>query len=126
METPNRQAILGGILVLFGILFFLRALGLLDTDNILFSIRMYPLYAAVAFFVAKQNKIAYVCLALSVIAWFDKIYFYLDCYFKYLWPLALVVLGVLLISGKLNFKKSKEVARKEDKEDYDKGGSFDL
>lgn len=126
MDSSNRQTILGGMLVIFGILFFLRALGILDTDNILFSPRMYPLYAAAAFFVGKQNNIAYVCLGLSVIAWFDKIYFYLSSYFKYIWPLALVVLGVLLITGKLNFKKSKEVARREDKGDYDKGGSFNL
>ncbi len=125
METPNRQAILGGILVLFGLLFFLRAADVIEADNILLSPRMYPLYAALAFYIGKQNKIAVVCLGLSVIAWFDKIYYYLSSYFKFIWPLALVVLGVLLITGVVNFKKLKD-KKEEDSEDEGNGGSFSL
>lgn len=125
METPNRQAILGGILVLFGLLFFLRAADVIEADNILLSPRMYPLYAALAFYIGKQNKIAVVCLGLSVIAWFDKIYYYLSSYFKFIWPLALVVFGVLLITGVVNFKKLKE-KKEEDSEDEGNGGSFSL
>lgn len=125
METPNRQAILGGILVLFGLLFFLRAADVIEADNILLSPRMYPLYAALAFYIGKQNKIAVVCLGLSVIAWFDKIYYYLSSYFKFIWPLALVVFGVLLITGVVNFKKLKD-KKEEDSEDEGNGGSFSL
>lgn len=114
METPNRQTIFGGVLVLFGLLFFLRAMGVIDEDNILLSPKMYPLYAAAACFAGKQNKWAIGCLCLSALVWFDDLYYLFNSSFKYIWPLALVVVGALLISGKLNLKALKE--KKEEKE----------
>ena len=108
METPNRQTVLGGVLILFGLLFSLRAFDVIDSDNILLSVRMYPLYAAAAFYIGKETRYAIACLALAAIMWFDEIYRLFSHHMKYLWPLALIILGVLLITGKVNIKKLSE------------------
>lgn len=114
METPNRQAILGGVLVLFGALFSLRAFDVIDADNVLLSFRMYPLYAAAAFYIGKEKKIAIGCLILAAIMWFDEIYTLFAHHLKYLWPLALIVFGVLLMTGKINIKKLSEKNEQEE------------
>ncbi len=122
MEAPNRQSILGGVLILFGVLFSLRAFDVIDSDNILLSVRMYPLYAAVAFYIGKENRYAIACLALAAIMWFDEIYRLFSHHMKYLWPLALIIFGVLLITGKINIKKLSDRRKKDqgtDEQDKD-------
>lgn len=102
-------------------------MGVIDADNILLSPKMYPLYAAAVFFVAKQNNYAIGCLILSGVVWFEDIYRLLNEQFKIIWPLALVVVGVLLVSGKLNSKNKRlnENNRKEEENEGD-GKPFKL
>ncbi len=121
METPKRNSVIGLSLVFFGIIFFLRAMGVIDADNVLLSPKMYPVYAAAIFFVSKQNNYAIGCLILSVVVWFEDIYRLLNQQFNIIWPLALVAVGVLLLSGKLNSKTKKlnENNRKEEENEGD-------
>lgn len=127
METPKKSSVIGTSLILFGVIFFLRAMGVIDADNVLLSPKMYPLYAAAVFFVAKQNNYAIGCLILSGVVWFEDIYRLLNEQFKIIWPLALVVVGVLLVSGKLNSKNKRlnENNRKEEENEGD-GKPFKL
>lgn len=119
MDKLQKHSVIGVVLVLIGLVFFLRALGIVASDSILLSPKMYTLYAAGAFFLSKHNNYAIGCLLLSVIVWFEDLYGLVSDNFKYLWPLLFVVVGVLILSGKLPRKKSKDNSEENDGEEKD-------
>ncbi|MBR5973477.1 MAG: hypothetical protein IK017_12615 [Paludibacteraceae bacterium] len=111
-EHKDRKILFGITLVLFGVLFLLKELNVISSDNILLDFKMFPIYLTVIFLYGKDTKVASIFGIIALILWIPELAEFIGDFAHLLWPLLLIGLGVLLI---VSVKKKKE-AETEEKE----------
>lgn len=112
-EHKDRKILIGITLVLFGVLFLLKELNVISSNNILLDFKMFPIYLAAIFLYGKETKIASIFGIIALILWIPELAGFIGDFAHLLWPLLLIGLGVLLI---VSVKKKKEAELEEKKE----------
>ncbi|MBR0503022.1 MAG: hypothetical protein IJJ77_07240 [Paludibacteraceae bacterium] len=109
-EHKDRKILIGITLVLFGVLFLLKELNVISSNNILLDFKMFPIYLAAIFLYGKETKIASIFGIIALILWIPELAGFIGDFAHLLWPLLLIGLGVLLI---VSVKKKKEAESEE-------------
>jgi hypothetical protein len=111
MRELDKKTLIGASCILCGVLYFLKELNIFCSDWLLLDPKMYPIYLAVIFFYGKQKEFFIVSAVVSIIVWFDSFINLMEGYTNLIWPIAIVIIGVLLLFSSKGFKKNN---RKED------------
>ena len=109
-EHKDRKMLFGITLVLIGVLFLLKELNIISSNNILLDFKMFPIYLAAIFLYGKDTKVASIFGIIALILWIPELAEFIGDFAHLLWPLLLIGLGVLLI---VSVKKKKEAELKE-------------
>ena len=109
-EHKDRKILFGITLVLIGVLFLLKELNIISSNNILLDFKMFPIYLAAIFLYGKDTKVASIFGIIALILWIPELAEFIGDFAHLLWPLLLIGLGVLLI---VSVKKKKEAELKE-------------
>ncbi len=95
-------------LLVFGVLFLVRQLNILPetVTDLIFNFKNYPLILGVIFLIAYKNKTAgIVLIAVSVLFRLSEIIRLTQHVSDFIWPVLLIVAGVLVIFSNNNGKK---------------------
>ncbi|HOI27709.1 MAG: hypothetical protein M0P12_04045 [Paludibacteraceae bacterium] len=89
----------GVTLIFFGLLFLIKELHVLPAGlaEEAFSLRNFPLYAGIIFLATKSYKASIIFFAVAIILRLDQIIDLTRSLSHYIWPLLLVVAGVILL-----------------------------
>ncbi len=107
LEKKDRRFLCGIAFVFFGILLFLKELGILSADGIILDPKSFPIYLALIFLYGKETKIAAVLGAVGLLLWFPTIAEYIHGFANLIWPVMLIGIGAFLIVN-VNKKGLKE------------------
>jgi hypothetical protein len=106
MKAWSNKVTWGIILVFFGILFFIKEIGIVSGSwNEIFNVKNYPIYAGVIFLLGRNLKVAVVLFVLAVLLRFGQIVGLVHGFSQYIWSLLLIIVGLLLILSKKIWKK---------------------
>lgn len=105
-------------LLVFGILFLLRQLGVFspEMDDLIFDLRNILLLIGIIFLITYRNKsIGAVLLAVWVLFYLKDIIIWSRNLSEFIWPLLLIAAGGLLLYNSLQTKKdTTEISKKDD------------
>ena len=66
---------------------------------IIFDPKIYPLYISAIFFLGRQRDIALLSFIVGVVVLFPKLVDLMDNYSDLIWPVIIIVIGVILVFG---------------------------
>jgi len=95
-------------LLLFGVMFLLRQMGLFphEASEIIFDFKNFPLIIGVIFLIWHKNKsIGLVLLVVGMLLRLQDIIHWTQSLSEYVWPLLLIIAGVILLFGAMKGKK---------------------
>ena len=101
METSNKKA-WGIVLILFGVIFFLKTVGLFGEDCELYDIKNFPVYAGLVFLATRNFKVGALLCGIGALLRLDQIIDLTKDMSQFTWPLLLVLAGALLFFSKNN------------------------
>ncbi len=106
METSNKKA-WGIVLILFGVIFFLKTVGLFGENCELYNIKNFPVYAGLVFLATRNFKVGVLLCGIGALLRLDQIIELTKDMSQFIWPLLLVLAGALLFFSKNNKNESK-------------------
>lgn len=101
MKKDSRLA-WGVTLLLFGILFLIKQLGVLSSNvaDILYDVRNYPIFIGVIFLICYKNKsVGWILLLVGLLLRVNDIVKLTSQWSNYIWPALLIIAGVILVFG---------------------------
>ncbi|NDV46963.1 hypothetical protein D0T49_07875 [Paludibacter sp. 221] len=101
MKKDSRLA-WGVTLLLFGILFLLKQLGIVPANvaGVLYDVRNYPIFIGVIFLICYRNKsVGWILLLVGVLLRISDIIKLTSQWSNFIWPVLLIVAGVILVFG---------------------------
>ncbi len=101
MRKDSRLA-WGVTLLLFGILFLLKQLGVFSPEvaSIIYNSKNYPVYIGVIFLICYSNKsVGLILLGIGLLLRLSDIIKFTAEFSNYVWPALLIVAGVILVFG---------------------------
>ena len=101
-ELTNNKLSWGVTLIFFGVLFFVKEVNILPYSlaDVLFDPRNYPIYAGIIFLATRNYKFSALLFGLAIILRLDQIIDLSRNMSHYIWPLLLLVAGVILVLTK--------------------------
>lgn len=103
MESSNKKS-WGIVLILFGVIFFLKTVGLFGEDCELYNIKNFPVYAGLVFLATRNFKIGLLLCGIGALLRLDQIIELTKDLSQFVWPLLLVLAGAVLFFSKNNDK----------------------
>ena len=107
MQKDSRLA-WGISLLVFGIIFLIRQLNILpeNLSDIIFNFKNYPLILGIVFLLAHKNKTpGLVLIVVALIFRLSEIIRLTEHISDFIWPVLLIVAGVIMVAGVLKSKK---------------------
>ena len=101
MKKDSRLA-WGITLLLFGILFLIKQLGIIPANvaNILYDVRNYPIFIGVIFLICYRTKsVGWILLLVGVLLRISDIIKLTSQWSNYIWPALLIIAGGILVFG---------------------------
>ncbi|MFV0471552.1 MAG: LiaF transmembrane domain-containing protein [Paludibacteraceae bacterium] len=98
----------GVSLLFFGILFLIRQLNFLpdDISALVFNFKNYPIILGIIFFLFHKNKnIGLILLLVGILFHIETIIGWTKNISQYIWPLLLILAGIILVFGVKKGKK---------------------
>jgi energy-coupling factor transporter transmembrane protein EcfT len=106
MNGWSNKVTWGVILVFFGFLFFIKKTGIIPVSwNEIFNVQNFPVYAGIIFLIGRNIKVAVALFVLALLLRFGQIIELTRGLSHYLWPLLLIIAGLILILNKKVWRK---------------------
>lgn len=99
LKDQDKKSLAGISCVLCGFLYLIHELNMSCSDMIIFDPKIYPLYISAIFFLGRQRDIALLSFIVGVVVLFPKLVDLMDNYSDLIWPVIIIVIGVILVFG---------------------------